>query len=174
MWCAPSSPQCKTSSVWAQSCERAESNPSEMKESPGNAVSGHCSCSAAKLWVPKYSCRMGGDVQVCSGLKGLLGFNTSRRHLQPKALSLPCNPIWIVHGTGKRFPLVHHRSGGGCLGGKQISGTAIQCWKWGQCFVCAVTPVRSLLCTLAPEVKQGFWKQLWKGWVGGGEHRVRF
>lgn len=84
-----------------------------MKESPGNAVSEHCSCSAAKLWVPKYSCRMGGDVQVCSGLKGLLGFNTSRRHLQPKALSLPCNPIWIVHGTGKRFPLVHHRSGGG-------------------------------------------------------------
>lgn len=30
--------------------------------------------------------------------------------------------------------------------------------KMGQCFVCAVTPVRSLLCTLAPEVKQGFWK----------------
>lgn len=60
-----------------------------MKESPGNAVNGHCSCSAAKFWAPKYSCRNRGDVQVCSGCKRHLGSNTSRCHLQPKAC--PCH-----------------------------------------------------------------------------------
>lgn len=108
---------------------------------------------------PNISAGMGGDVQVCSGCKRHLGFNTSRCHLQPKAVSLPCNlgkHIWIVHSTGKGSPLVHHSSGRGSLDGKQRFRhfhSVLKMW-----LVCAVTPVRSLLHTLAPEVTQGFWK----------------
>lgn len=48
---------------------------------------------------------------------------------------------------------------------KTFSGTAIPC------FVCAVTPVRSLLHTLT-RGQAGFLENSWGG--GGGEHGVRF
>lgn len=119
-----------------------------------------------------------GHLQVCSGCKRQLGFNTSRYHLQPKALSLPCNPgcwkhIWIVHNTGKGFSLVHE-FWRGSLDRKQHFRRCHSVLEMGWCYVCTVTPVRSLLHALAPEVEQGFWQQLWKGWEGGGEHGVRF
>lgn len=103
-----------------------------MKESPGNAVNGHCSCSAAKVWLANIPAGMGGDVQVCSGCKTQLGFNMSRCHLQPKALSLPCKPgcwkhIWNCAQHWERIPSRAQVLEEALWMENGISGTAIQC-----------------------------------------------
>lgn len=112
---------------------------------------------------PKYSCRNGGDVQVCSGCKRHLGFNTSRCHLHPKPC--PCHAsqragstIGLCPALGKDSLLCTTGLEEALWVENSIFRHCHSMLKMDQCFVCAVTPVRSLLHTLAPEVEEGFWK----------------
>lgn len=103
---------------------------------------------------PNIFAGMWGDMLVCCGCKRHLGFNTDVT-CSPK----PC-PCHAAQGTGststgKGFLLCSTRLEEALWMENSISGHSVL--TIGQCFVCAVTPVRSLLHT-PPEVEQGFWK----------------